>query len=150
DRLTPQTPVIEYPIPQVVDELAAPCVRERYRGLDGTVDVDDAGLRQLFLDFIHPKHAMSIVGASRATTHPEYLLVPTDRGMIVREVAGHPLAVLPRYASIDPVLVPVTARPHSAYLECLGLGLETVLKYNDWYALWLSRGEQLSRFLNTA
>ena len=148
DRLRPETPIVEYPIPQVVEELAEGCVYDCYRRVDGTVELDDAALRRIFLDFVHPKHAMAIVGASRCTSHPEYILAPTDRGLIVREVAGHPLAVLPRYACVDPVLVPVAVRPHSSYLECLGLGLEAALKYSDWYALWLARGQQLSRLVN--
>jgi hypothetical protein len=145
--------IIYYSLPQVCLELILPRLRElRSRaGEDGSLDLTENEVLELFIDYINPKHAVALVKPEYFVAHPEWLLNAQRGRLDLMERACHPLAVSSRAASLSHTLNPAhTDTARLGFFEVLGVSCESTLKYIEQYFHWRADGMNLSRTVNYA
>jgi hypothetical protein len=102
----------------------------------------------LFLKYIHPKHAVSLDRPDFFITHPEYMIQLSDCQMALTEIAAHPLAIRGGLPNLSYTLNPASSDVKVGFLNILGVSCEVTLKYIEQYYRWPTLLLGSSRFVN--
>jgi hypothetical protein len=144
--------IVYYTLPQVCVELILPRLRPERAQTQSycLLDLSEAQIIKLFVEYINPKHAVAIYKPDYFVTHPEYVLAASKGRLELTELACHPLAVSRKAAALSYTFNPTEESPSTAFLEILGISCEFTVKYFEQYFRWRSDRMDLSRSSNLA
>ena len=143
--------IVYYCVPQICRELVVAELEKMKREEgDGGLSIPRPRLLKLLIEYINPKHAVAVHHLDFFATHPEYLLHVEPRRLGIIELGSHPLALRSASGSITRAFNPASARHDVAYLEVLGLGCESTLKYIEQYYRWPALAAHPSRHVSLA